>query len=108
MAELRIDEASRKALEERLRSPEGQEIMSRLARIIVESALEHMPPEMLQALNTKEGEATFRDVWPDIVDGFLFRRSRPRGATEEAVQQAKSGSRMPAPRRRKRLLRPGG
>ena len=102
MAELRIDEASRKALEERLRSQEGQEIMSRLGRIIVESALEHMAPELLQSLRKKEGQAAFRDAWPDIVDAFLFRRSRSNGATEGAVQQAKSGSRKTAPRRRKR------
>ena len=98
MAELRWDEGSRKALEERLRSPEGREIVSRLGRLIVESALEHMPPELLRTLGTKEGEAAFREAWPDIVDAFLFRRPRP----DEASRKAESGLRKTSSLRAKK------
>lgn len=79
MAELRLDEASRKALEERLRSPGGQEILNRLARLIARSAAEHMPADLLRSLDTQEGEAAFRAAWPEIVDAFLFRQ-RPRNS----------------------------
>lgn len=92
MAELRLDEASRIDLEERLKSPEGQEILIRLARLIAQSAAKHMPTDLLRSLNTQEGEAVFREAWPEIVDAFLFRRpplrkaSKSRGSTYKTRQ----------------------
>ena len=84
MAELRLDEASRNALEERLRSPEGQEILNRLAQPIARSAAEHIPADLLRSLDTQEGEAAFREAWPEIVDAFLFRRPPSRKAPKSA------------------------
>lgn len=80
MAELRLDEASRKALEERLRSPEGQEILDCLAGLIARSAAERMPADLLRSLDAKEGKAAFRAAWPGMVDAFLFRQPRPRNS----------------------------
>lgn len=34
-----------------------------------------MPAELLESLDTEEGMVAFREVWPDIVDAFLFRRA---------------------------------
>src|SRR4051812_28410008 len=73
MAELRLDEDSRKALEERLKSPEGQKLLNRLARLIAQSAAKHMPADLLRSLDTQEGEAAFRDAWPRSWTHFLFR-----------------------------------
>lgn len=95
MAELRLADASRKAIEERLRSPEGRDAMSRLTRIIVESVVEHMPPDLLRSLDTPEGQAAFREAWPDIVDAFLFRRPPSRKASNSA-RKAKGKSRRAA------------
>ena len=90
MAELRLDEASRKSLKERLRSPEGQEILTRLARLIAQSAAEHMPADLLRSLDTREGEAAFREARPEIVDAFLFRRPPPRKASKSRNATDKS------------------
>ncbi len=92
MAELRLTDASRKALEDRLKSPEGRDAMSPLTRIIVESVVEHFPPDLLRSLDTPDGEAAFREAWPDIVDAFLFRRAPSRKAPESA-RRAKGKSR---------------
>jgi hypothetical protein len=80
MAELRLDEASRKAREERLKSSEGQEMIHRLARLIAQSAAEHVPADLLRSLDTQEGEAAFREAWPEIVAAFLFRQPPPRNS----------------------------
>lgn len=93
MAELRLDDASRKALEERLKSPVGQEILTRLARLIAKSAVEHMPEDLLRSLDTQEGEAAFRAAWPEIVDAFLFRRPPSRRAPKSA-RKARAKSRI--------------
>lgn len=78
MAELRNSQASRDALKARLATPEGKAALDELARLIAESALKAMPPELLESLETKQGMAAFRAVWPDVVDAFLFRRlSKP-------------------------------
>lgn len=84
MAELRLTDASRKALEGRLKSPEGQEILNRLARLIANSAAKHKSADLLRSLDTKEGEAAFREAWPDIVDAFLYRRPPSRKAPKSA------------------------
>ena len=73
MAELRISEASEKALQARLASPEGKEALRKLARLIADAAIEAMPPELLATLDTREGKKAFRAAWPDIVSAFLFR-----------------------------------
>lgn len=44
MADLRISEASKEALRARLASPEGEEALSKLARLIVDTAIDAMPP----------------------------------------------------------------
>ena len=90
MAELRLDEASRKALKERLKSPEGQEILNRLARLIAQSAAEHMPADLLRSLDTQEGEAAFREAWPEIVDAFLFRQPPARKVPKSGKAKGKS------------------
>jgi hypothetical protein len=97
MAELRLDEASRKALEERLKSAEGQEMVNRLARLIAQSAAEHMPADLLRSLDTREGEAAFRAAWPEIVDAFLFRQPRSRKVpkAEKALGKSRQASRQP-------------
>jgi hypothetical protein len=89
MAELRLTDASHKALEERLKSPEGRDAMSRLTRIIVESVVEHFPPDLLRSLDTPEGQAAFREAWPDIVDAFLFRRAPSRKGPKSGKAAAK-------------------
>jgi len=96
MAELRLDEASRKALEERLKSPEGQEMLNRLARLIAQSAAEHMPADLLRSLDTQEGEGAFREAWPEIVDAFLFRQPRSRKVpkAEKAPGKSRQASRQ--------------
>jgi hypothetical protein len=94
MAELRLTDASRKALEERLKSPEGREILNRLARLIAKSAAKHMPADLLRSLDTQESEAAFREAWPEIVDAFLFRRPPLRKAPKSA-RKAKGKSRIP-------------
>ena len=81
MAELRISQASQDALKARLATPEGKEALKKLARLIAESALEAMSPDLLASLETKEGMAAFREAWPDIVDAFLFRRGSKPAAT---------------------------
>lgn len=73
MAELRISEASEKALRERLASPEGKEALMKLARLIADAAIEAMPPELLASLDTREGKKAFHAAWPDMVSAFLFR-----------------------------------
>jgi hypothetical protein len=97
MAELRLDEASRKALEERLKSPDGQEILNRLARLIAQSAVKHMTTDLLRSLDTQEGEAAFREAWPEIVDAFLFRQPRSRKLPKPGKEAGKSrkASRQP-------------
>lgn len=80
MAELVISEASRDVLRARLASPEGQQALNDLARLIAVTAFEAMPPDLRESLATEEGMAAFREAWPDIVDAFLFRRSsKPAG-----------------------------
>ena len=64
MAELRLTDASHKALEERLKSPEGRDAMSRLTRIIVESVVEHFPPDLLRSLDTPEARPHFERHGP--------------------------------------------
>lgn len=92
MAELRLDEASRKALEERLKSPKGQEMLNRLARLIAQSAAKKMPAGFLYSLATQEGEAAFREVWPEIVNAFLFRQPPARKVPKS--RKAKGTSRQ--------------
>ena len=91
MAELRISQASQDALKARLVTPEGKEALKKLARLIAESALEAMPPDLLASLETKEGMAAFRDAWPDFVDAFLFRR----GSKPAATRGKRKGPRGP-------------
>ncbi len=98
MAELKLDDASRKALDERLKSPEGQEILNRLARLIAQSSAEHMPADLLRSLDTQEGEAAFRAAWPEIVDAFLFRQPpRPSKVPRsgKATGKSRQASRQP-------------
>jgi hypothetical protein len=98
MAELRLDEASRKALEERLQSPEGQEILNRLARLIAQSAAKHMPADLLRSLDSKEGQAAFREAWPEMVDAFLFRQpgSRKLPKPGKTAGKSRQASKQPA------------
>jgi hypothetical protein len=98
MADLILDEASRRALEERLKSPEGRQAMARLTQLIVESVVEHLPLELLRSLDTKEGKAAFRAAWPEIVDAFLFRRPRPRTMSKSA-RKSTAGRRSSGKRR---------
>jgi hypothetical protein len=95
MADLIIDETSKAALAARLASPEGQAAIRELAGIIAESFARSLPPDVDLALDTPEGLAALKEVWPQIVDAFLFRRgpeSRPRKGTA-------SRRRKPAPSR---------
>src|SRR5689334_18057787 len=101
MAELRLDEASRKALEVRLKSPEGQEILNHLARLIAQSAAKHMPADLLRSLDTQEGEAAFREAWPEIVDAFLFRQPRSRRLPKSGKTAGKSRQASKQPRKGK-------
>ena len=92
MAELRISEASEKALQARLASPEGKEALRKLARLIADAAIEAMPPELLATLDTREGKKAFRAAWPDIVSAFLYRgtEKKPRKTRRKRGGTAKS------------------
>jgi hypothetical protein len=96
MAEVRISQASQDALKARLATPEGKEALKKLAKLIAESAFEAMSPDLLASLETKEGMAAFREVWPDIVDAFLFRR----GSKPAATADKRKGARRTVKRRR--------
>jgi len=74
MADIIIDEASKAALAARLASPEGQAAIRELAGIIAESFARSLPPDVDLALDTPEGLAALKEVWPQIVDAFLYRR----------------------------------
>ncbi len=99
MAEVHISQASRDAFKARLATPEGKKALDDLARLIVESALDVMPPDLLATLDTKEGMAAFREAWPDIVNAFLFRGgSKPPARTggERGTKSAVMRGRIPA------------
>lgn len=92
MAKLRISEASEKALQERLASPEGKEALMKLARLIADAAIKAMAPELLASLDTREGKKAFRAAWPDMVSAFLFRGAerKPRKTRGKRRGTAKS------------------
>ncbi len=80
MAELRLSQASRDALQAHCATPEGSTSLDELARLIAQTVVKAMPPDLLATLETEEGTAAFRKAWPHIVDAFLFP-----GAREKAV-----------------------
>lgn len=87
MADLRISEASQAALRARLASPEGKEALLKLARLIADTAIDAMPPDLRETLNRPEGMDAFLEGWPDLVSAFLFRgsdRTSARGPAEKS------------------------
>lgn len=92
MAVLRISEASQEALRARLASPEGEEALLKLARLIADTAIDAMPPDLLETLDTPEGMKAFLEAWPDLVSAFLFRgsdRTPRKGSRKEVAQGAR-------------------
>ena len=81
MAELRVNPESLEALKARLATPEGKEALQKLARLIAETAVDAIPPDLRESLETEEGMAAFRAAWPEIVEAFLFRGVSHRGKT---------------------------
>ncbi len=96
MAELVISEASREVLRARLASPEGQQALNDLARLIAVTAFEAMPPDLRESLATEEGMAAFRETWPDIVNAFFAGC----GTKSAASAGKRKGARRTARRRR--------
>jgi hypothetical protein len=94
MADLRISEASQEALRARLASPEGQEALLKLARLIADTAIDAMPPDLLETLDTPEGMQAFLEAWPDLVSAFLYRgsdRTPARGRVKKSRKEPGKG-----------------
>lgn len=96
MAEFRISPEFRAALKARLESPEGQQALDELARLIAETAFETMPSDLQETLATEAGMAAFREAWPDIVEAFF----RGGGAKQTAIASKSKGARRTARRLR--------
>jgi hypothetical protein len=69
--QLLISEESKAAMRARLDSEEGQRCLDEFAKIIAEWAAKSMPMELLQALDTPEGQKVLEELWPDIVNAFF-------------------------------------
>jgi hypothetical protein len=94
MADLRISEASQEALQVRLASPEGEEALMKLARLIADTAINAMPPDLRGTLDTPEGMKPFLEAWPDLVSAFLFRgsdRTPARGRAKKSRKKPGKG-----------------
>jgi len=64
MAELRLSQASREALQAHCATPEGRAAVDELARLIAQTALDAMPPDLLATRETDERMAAFRKAGP--------------------------------------------
>ncbi|MEO8064769.1 MAG: hypothetical protein ABI821_18710, partial [Pseudomonadota bacterium] len=94
MPGLRISEASQKALRARLASAEGEEALMKLARLIADSAIDELSPDLRATSDTPEGTKAFLDAWPDLVSAFLFRGSRRAPAKDHAKKSRKEPGRQ--------------
>ncbi len=59
------------SLKARLATKDGQQQLLHLANLIALSAVESLPPELRQSLNSPAGIDAFRAAWPGIVEDFL-------------------------------------
>lgn len=71
MAQFRVAPESINALKARLQTPEGQAALDRLARIIIDRAVEATPPELRSVLGTPEARPLLEELWPEIVAAFF-------------------------------------
>lgn len=62
--------------------PEAKHALDSLARLIVESFVMTIPPDVAAALErrlkTKEGKKEFADCWPIIVDAYFYALCNPK------------------------------
>lgn len=72
-----ISPDSSEAFRSRLHSPEGQAALDRLARLIVERAVDAMPPELYAPFSTEEGRKVLEEMWPEIVQAYFRGLSNP-------------------------------
>jgi hypothetical protein len=74
-----LDEESFRAARDR---PEAKQALDSLARLIVESFVKTIPPDVAAALNarlkTKEGKKEFAESWPIIVDAYFHAPCNPK------------------------------
>ena len=97
MADIQMSTESLEALKARLATPEGQEALRKLARLIAETAVDAIPSDLRQSLVTEEGMGAFRAAWPDIVSAFLFR-----GVGKHPGRKSGDVRKSPPPTRRAR------
>jgi hypothetical protein len=94
VTKLRLSPESAVALDERLKSRDGQKSIHDFARLIAAWAIDQMTPETREVFGTPEGIEEFSKMWPEIVDAF-FRSlsgptpSRKRKASGKASKRAK-------------------
>ena len=77
MTELRLSPESATALDERLKSSDGQKSIHDFARLISEWAIDQMTTETREIFGTPEGIEEFSKMWAEIVDTFFRSLSGP-------------------------------
>jgi hypothetical protein len=69
--ELKVSEESIAALRARLNSAEGPRCLAESAKLRAERAAKMMPIEILQAVETEEGDKVVDEVWPDVANAYF-------------------------------------
>jgi len=77
VTEFRLSPASAIALDERLKSSDGQKSIRDFARLIAEWTIDQMTPETREIFGSPEGIEEFTKLWPEIVDAFFRSLSGP-------------------------------
>lgn len=80
-----------------LRNTRGVTSLDELARLIAQTVVKAMPPDLLATLETEEGTAAFRKAWPHIVDAFLFPGAREKAVLAGTRQAITNGGRRRRP-----------
>lgn len=103
--ELKFTEESKRNLQERLQSEEGQRCLDEFAKLIAEWAAKATPTELLEALGTREGQALLKELWPDIVNAYFKalcpppRKQTKRAAAGDIPPASVSNGRQPGVRK---------
>ena len=100
MAELLLSDHFKRAHDARIKSPEGKKALDDFVGVIMDWAIDAMPPDMREALLTPEGIPELMKLWPVIVDSY-FRaicgpRPTPKRKPKKAERQAATAAQLVA------------
>jgi hypothetical protein len=90
MADLIPSDDFKRARDARIKSPEGKRALDDFAGVIMDWAIDAMPPDMRKVLRTPEGIDELMKLWPVIVDGYFRAICGPRTTPKRKPKKAET------------------